>query len=176
MAVREVVIFPDERLRDPVTDVTVFDDTLKQLAADMLDTMYADDGIGLAGPQVGVSKRIVVIDIPDDEGNQHKNPYVLINPRVTAHSEEQVESEEGCLSVPGCTAKILRYASCTVEYQDLEGKPQKFENVGGLLGICLQHETDHLSGKLFIDYLSRLKREMLKKKYLKYKKNHQKED
>ena len=169
MAVREVVIFPDERLREPVTDVTVFDDSLKQLAADMLDTMYADDGIGLAGPQVGVSKRIVVIDIPDDEGNQHKNPYVLV-------AEGEVVDVEGCLSVPGCTAKILRYASCTVEYQDLEGKPQKFDNVGGLLGICLQHETDHLSGKLFIDYLSRLKREMLKKKYLKYKKNHQKED
>jgi peptide deformylase len=167
MSVKQVVIFPDERLREPTRDVTVFDDELAKLASDMFDTMYDDDGIGLAGPQVADSRRIVVIDIPDDQDRQHINPIVLVNPVVVAHSEDTVESEEGCLSVPGYQDKVMRYATCTVEYQDLKGEHKKLENAEGLLAICLQHEIDHLSGKLFIDYLSRLKREMLKRKYSK---------
>ncbi|MDD7021507.1 MAG: peptide deformylase [Aeromonadales bacterium] len=172
MSVKQVVIFPDERLREPTREVTVFDDELSKLASDMLDTMYDDEGIGLAGPQVGDNRRIIVIDIPDDQDRQHINPMVLVNPVVTSHSEETVESDEGCLSVPGYQDKVMRYATCTVDYQDLKGNRQRIENATGLLAICLQHETDHLSGKLFIDYLSRLKREMLRRKYSKILKKH----
>ncbi len=171
MSVREIVIFPDDRLREPTHDVTSFDDELSKLAADMFDTMYDDEGIGLAAPQIGDHRRIVVIDIPDDQDRQHINPLVLVNPVVVSHSDKQVESDEGCLSVPGYQGKITRYETCSVEYQDLKGNHLKIENATGLLAICLQHEIDHLSGRLFIDYLSRLKREMLLKKYTKLQKN-----
>lgn len=167
MSVKEVVIFPDDRLREPTREVTVFDEELAALASDMLETMYDDEGIGLAAPQVGDHRRIIVIDIPDDQDRQHINPMVLVNPVIASHSEDTVESEEGCLSVPGYQDKVMRYSTVTVEYQDLKGEHQKIENATGLLAICLQHETDHLSGKLFIDYLSRLKREMLRRKYSK---------
>ena len=100
MSVREVVIFPDERLREPAHDVTSFDDELSKLAADMFDTMYDDEGIGLAAPQIGDHRRIVVIDIPDDQDRQHINPLVLVNPVVVSHSYKQGESDEGCRSVP----------------------------------------------------------------------------
>ncbi|MGN0908437.1 MAG: peptide deformylase [Succinivibrio sp.] len=171
MSAKQVVIFPDERLRQPTHEVTAFDDELAALASDMFDTMYEDEGIGLAAPQVGDSRRIIVIDIPDDEDRQHINPIVLVNPVISSHSEETVESDEGCLSVPGYQDKVVRYATCTVDYQDLKGERRRIENAQGLLAICLQHETDHLEGKLFIDYLSRLKRDMLRRKYAKILKN-----
>lgn len=167
MAIREVVIFPDERLRGSNSPVTVFDDSLKALAADMFETMYHDEGVGLAAPQIGLNIRLVVIDIPDEDGSQGRHQLVLANPRITSREGELVESEEGCLSVPDYRDKVKRYERCSVEYQDLEGRPQKIEHAEGLLAVCLQHETDHLDGKLFIDYLSRLKREILKKKYRK---------
>ena len=139
----------------------------------MFETMYENEGIGLAAPQIGINKRLVVIDIPDEDGNQGKNQLILINPVVVAKNGNQVESEEGCLSVPGYSDKVTRYERCTVHSLDVEGKEQNFEDVDGLLAICLQHEIDHLDGKLFIDYLSRLKRDRLKKKYAKILKERQ---
>lgn len=165
MAIRNVVIYPDEILRKPNADVTVFDDDLKQLCADMLDTMYKNEGIGLAAPQIGVNRKIVVIDIPDDKDEQGKNQLILINPKITKREGELVESQEGCLSVPGYQDTVMRYPKVSVTYQDLEGKEQQLNDVEGLLAICLQHETDHLDGVVFVDKLSRLKRDRLHKKY-----------
>lgn len=167
MALLEVVIYPDERLRKPCTEITVFDDELKKLAADMFDTMYDDEGIGLAGPQVGVSKRIVVVDVPLDEEGTKTFKEALINPVIT-RQEEEVASKEGCLSVPDYTAEVPRFNQITVTYQDLDGNQKTIDAVG-LHAICIQHELDHLEGKLFIDKLSMLKRQMLKKKYTKLK-------
>lgn len=168
MAIREIVTFPDERLRQICAPVTEFDAALKELTDDMFETMYDDEGIGLAAPQIGIEKRIVVIDIPEEDGKQGKNKLVLINPKITA-KEGEVASEEGCLSVPEYRAKIKRYEKITLECQDLNGQKQIYE-ADGLLAICMQHELDHLDGKLFIDYLSRLKRDRLLTKYRKLKK------
>ncbi|MCL1602719.1 peptide deformylase [Succinatimonas hippei] len=168
MAIREIVTFPDERLRQICAPVTEFDAALKELTDDMFETMYDDEGIGLAAPQIGIEKRIVVIDIPEEDGKQGKNKLVLINPKITA-KEGEVASEEGCLSVPEYRAEIKRYEKITLECQDLNGQKQIYE-ADGLLAICMQHELDHLDGKLFIDYLSRLKRDRLLTKYRKLKK------
>ena len=170
MAVREVVIYPDEILRKKNTDITEFNEDLKTLAEDMFDTMYHFEGIGLAGPQIGVNKRIVVIDIPEEDGSQGKNKVVIINPKITALEGDKVESQEGCLSVPGYQDTVDRYPIVSVEYQDLDGKKCIFEKVEGLLAICLQHEIDHLEGKVFVDKLSRMKIERVKKKFLKLQK------
>ncbi len=170
MAVREVIIYPDETLRKPCTEVTEFNEDLKTLTDDMFETMYKFEGIGLAGPQVGVNKRIVVIDIPEEDGSQGNNKLVIINPKITKLEGDKVPSQEGCLSVPGYQDEVERFSRVTVEYQDLNGNKAVFDNVDGLFAICLQHEIDHLEGKLFIDKLSRLKRERLKKKFEKLKK------
>ncbi|MGN0894678.1 MAG: peptide deformylase [Succinivibrio sp.] len=171
MAIREVIVYPNEILRRKNTDITEFDSELKTLTEDMFETMYKHEGIGLAGPQIAVNRNIVVIDIPEEDGTQGKNKYVIINPKITALDGEIVDSQEGCLSVPGYQDTVQRYPRCTVEYQDIEGKPCKFDNVDGLLAICLQHEIDHLQGKVFVDKLSRMKRERLHKKYEKYEKS-----
>ena len=168
MAIREIVTFPDERLRQICAPVTEFDDALKELTDDMFETMYDDEGIGLAAPQIGIEKRIVVIDIPEEDGKQGKNKLVLINPKITA-KEGEVASEEGCLSVPEYRAEVKRFEKITLECRDLNGQKQVYE-ADGLLAICMQHELDHLDGKLFIDYLSRLKRDRLLTKYRKLKK------
>lgn len=173
MALREIVIFPDERLRRPNSDVTVFDDNLKTLVQDMFETMYDDEGIGLAAPQIGLNKNLVVIDIPDDNDKQGVNQLVLVNPKITAMSEETIEYEEGCLSVPGYQDKVIRSAVISVTFQDADGNPHEMKDVDGLLAICMQHEIEHLHGKLFIDHLSRLKRERLEKKYGKLLKERQ---
>ena len=170
MAIREVITYPDDILRKPCTEVTEFNEELKTLTDDMFDTMYEFEGIGLAGPQVGVNKRIVVIDIPEEDGSQGNNKLVIINPVIKKLEGEKVESQEGCLSVPGYQDTVERFERATVEYQDLQGNHCVFENVDGLFAICLQHEIDHLEGKLFIDKLSRLKRDRLKKKFEKLKK------
>ncbi len=172
MAVRDVVIYPDEILRKPNAVITEFNQELKDLADDMFDTMYKNDGIGLAGPQVAQNKRIVVIDIPEEDGSQGNHKVVLINPVITKREGEMVESKEGCLSVPGYQDTVERFEKVSVDYQDLDGNKQSFNDVDGLLSICLQHEIDHLEGKVFVDKLSRLKRERLKKKFLKYSKTH----
>ena len=141
---------------------------IRELIEDMFETMYDDEGIGLAAPQIGIEKRIVVIDIPEEDGKQGKNKLVLINPKITA-KEGEVASEEGCLSVPEYRAEVKRFEKITLECQDLNGQKQVYE-ADGLLAICMQHELDHLDGKLFIDYLSRLKRDRLLTKYRKLKK------
>ncbi len=173
MAKLEVVVFPDDRLRRHCRPLKAeeIDDKLRTLCADMLETMYADEGIGLAAPQVGLSIRLVVIDIPDEDGSQGKNPLVLINPEIVRH-EGTVPSTEGCLSVPDYTAEIERFETVTVKALDQYGREFTLD-ADGLLAICLQHELDHLDGKLFIDKLSMLKRNMLKKRYLKLKKEAQ---
>ena len=146
--------------------VTIFDDKLRQLAVDMLETMYEERGIGLAANQVAVLKQIVVVDVmAGDEDHGQREPQVLVNPKiVTASGETAIE--EGCLSVPELRAEVPRAEKITVEYQDLEGQLQTLE-ADGLLAICLQHEFDHLRGRLFIDYLPPLKQRMVKKRLAK---------
>lgn len=165
MTIRNVVIYPDEILRKPNATVSIFDEELKQLCADMFDTMYKNEGIGLAAPQIGINKKIVVIDIPSEDDVQGKNQMIFINPKITKLEGELVESQEGCLSVPGYQDTVMRYPRISVSYQDLNGQNQELNNIDGLLAICLQHETDHLNGVIFVDKLSRLKQDRLKKKY-----------
>lgn len=167
MALREVIVFPDERLRRKSEEVKDIDDELRVLIADMFDTMYADDGIGLAAPQVGVHKRLVVMDVVLDEETGEHLKLVLINPVITERQGE-VTSTEGCLSVPEYRAEVKRAEIIKIEALDENGQKQTLE-ANGLLAICIQHELDHLDGKLFIDYLSRLKRERLLVKYKKLK-------
>ena len=166
MALLQVHEFPDPILQQHAMPVTVFDDKLRQLAADMLETMYEERGIGLAANQVAVLKQIVVVDVrAGDENHGQREPQVLVNPKIVAASGETA-IEEGCLSVPEFRAEVPRAEKIKVEYQDLEGQPQTLE-ADGLLAICLQHEFDHLRGRLFIDYLPPLKQRMVKKRLAK---------
>ena len=174
MAVREIVVFPDDRLREPTTEVTEFNDELKALIKDMFDSMYHYDGIGLAAPQIGVNKKMVVIDIPEvDEVTQQEKSHqiVLINP-VIVEKKGTVDSEEGCLSVPDYRDKVKRAEWVKVKALDADGVEQVYES-DGLFAICMQHEIDHLEGHLFVDYLSSLKREKVKKKMAQWRKEHQ---
>jgi peptide deformylase len=158
MAVLHVLHFPDERLRTIAKPVATIDASVQQLVADMLDTMYDENGIGLAATQVDVHQRVVVIDISEDRNE----PMVFINPEIISRSGE-TSYEEGCLSVPQNYAKVERAAEVTVKAQDKNGNWFELK-ADGLLAICLQHELDHLVGKLFIDYLSPLKRDRIRKK------------
>jgi peptide deformylase len=158
MALLEVLTFPDERLRTVAKTVDAVDENIKTLIDDMFETMREERGIGLAATQINVHKRVVVMDVSDDS----KQPYVFINPVIT-RKEGTTVSEEGCLSVPENYAKIDRAESITVEALDRHGKAFTLE-AEGLLAICIQHELDHLQGKLFVDYLSPLKRQRIKKK------------
>ncbi len=165
MSVLTVLHYPDDRLRTIAKPVTEFNEKLRQLVADMIEPMYAENGIGLAAPQVNIHQRVVVIDL-SEERNQ---PQVFINPEIITKSGDTTY-EEGCLSVPQNYANVERAAEVTVKAQDAEGNP--FEvNANGLLAICLQHELDHLVGKLFIDYLSPLKRDRIRKKLEKEARN-----
>ena len=146
----------DEILRQKSAPVEKIDQDLINTMSGMLEFMYESKGIGLAGVQIGVLKRIITIDLQDDD----KKPMFLINPEIVWHSDNLVESEEGCLSVPGQRAKIKRFDKVKVRYLDLEGKENLVET-DGLFAICLQHEIDHLDGKLYIDYLSKLKRDLI---------------
>jgi len=158
MSVLTVLHYPDERLRTIAKPVAAVNAETRQLVADMLETMYAENGIGLAATQVNVHQRVVVIDL-SEERNQ---PQVFINPEITEKSGDTTY-EEGCLSVPQNYANVERASEITLKAQDLDGN--WFEvKADGLLAICLQHELDHLVGKLFIDYLSPLKRDRIKKK------------
>ncbi len=158
MAVLQVLHYPDERLRTVAAPVAAVTTEIKQLVDDMLQTMYAENGIGLAATQVNVHQRVVVIDVSDDRNK----PMVFINPEIIARSGD-TSYEEGCLSVPQNYATVERAAEVTVKAQDKNG--DWFELAAdGLLAICLQHELDHLLGKLFIDYLSPLKRDRIRKK------------
>lgn len=165
MSVLTVLHYPDDRLRTIAKPVTEFNEKLRQLVADMIETMYAENGIGLAATQVNIHQRVVVIDL-SEERNQ---PQVFINPEIITKSGDTTY-EEGCLSVPQNYANVERAAEVTVKAQDAEGND--FEvNANGLLAICLQHELDHLVGKLFIDYLSPLKRDRIRKKLEKEARN-----
>ncbi|ATC92874.1 peptide deformylase [Pseudoalteromonas tunicata] len=158
MAFLEVLRFPDERLRTIAKPVTQVDDSIKKIVADMFDTMYEESGIGLAATQANIHLRIVVIDVTEDKSDQ----LVLINPEITKKDGSTI-SEEGCLSVPNSYAKVDRAETVTVKALNLDG--QEFSlDADGLLAICIQHELDHLQGKLFVDYLSPLKRDRIRKK------------
>ena len=167
MAIREILIHPDPRLKAVASPVTEFDGRLRALADDMLETMYAAPGVGLAAPQVGVLRRLLVMDCIKDEDAPPK-PMVLINPAVTWTSEDRSTHEEGCLSIPDQFAEIERPAEVEVTWDDFEGK-QEVERFEGLWATCVQHEIDHLNGKLFIDYLKPLRRQMITRKMKKLK-------
>ena len=169
MAQQEILIWPDSRLAEKSVPVTVFDDDLKTLVSDMLETMYEEDGIGLAAPQVGVHKRVVVIDIfsGQDEVPEDHEPLVLINPEFI-EKKGHITWEEGCLSVPGETGDVKRANEVRVRYQNLEGEWYEIA-AEELLAVALQHENDHLDGILFVDHLSVLKRKIIKRKMLKLK-------
>ena len=167
MTVRPILTAPDPRLQAISTDVEVVDDAIRQLVDDMADSMYAADGIGLAAVQIGVPKRVLVIDLDQKEGK--KNPRAYINPKILWASDEVAVYEEGCLSVPEIWDDVERPARIKCEYLDRDGNKQLLE-ADGLLATCLQHEMDHLNGVLFIDHLSRLKRSMAIKKLTKAKK------
>ena len=158
MALLDILHFPDPRLRKVSRPVDNVDASLIQLLDDMLETMYQAPGIGLAAPQVNVHKRVVTIDVSEKKDS----PLFLINPVIVA-SEGQEQMEEGCLSVPDQYAPVTRAESIEVEFLDRDGNPRKLAT-DGLLAVCIQHEIDHLDGKLFVDYLSPLKRTRIRKK------------
>jgi peptide deformylase len=167
MAIRPILTLPDPRLRavaDPVVEV---DEEIKTLAKDMLDTMYDAPGVGLAATQLGVMKRVVVMDLAK-EGDAPE-PIVMVNPEILKFSEDTAVSEEGCLSIPELYYEVERPAGVTVRYTDLEGKAVTTDATERL-AVCMQHEIDHLDGVLYIDYLSRLKRDRVIKKFEKAEK------
>jgi peptide deformylase len=164
MAVREIIKLPDKRLRRVSEPVKRFDASLRNLVDDMFETMYAAPGIGLAGIQVGVPKRVIIMDLSKKEDS--RKPEVLINPEITWASEEKSTYEEGCLSIPEYYEEVERPAVVRVKYFDLEGAERQVEG-NGLLATCLQHEIDHLNGILFIDHISKLKRDRVIKKFAK---------
>ena len=168
MSKKKIIIEPDPILRRKCERLENIDDNIKKLMNDMLETMYDAPGIGLAAIQVGVLKRIVVIDISKEP--EKKKPLFLINPEITYKSKNTSTYEEGCLSLPGQFAEIERPAECHIKYIDYEGKANNLEATG-LLATCIQHEVDHLNGVLFIDYLSKLKKDMIIKKLVKQKKD-----
>lgn len=161
MALLPIVEAPDPRLKEVSQPVEAVDDALRTLMDDMLETMYDAPGIGLAAIQVGEPKRVLVIDLQEEEGV--KNPRYFVNPEIVEASEELATYQEGCLSVPEHFADVDRPARVTVKYLDYHGEEQ-VEDMDGLLATCIQHEMDHLNGVLFIDHLSQLKRKMILKK------------
>ena len=165
MALLDILEFPDPRLRTKASAVERVDDAIRQLVDDMLETMYAAPGIGLAATQVNVHKRLLVIDLSED----HSQPLVLINPEITMR-EGVEEMEEGCLSVPGIYDKVNRADRIRVRALDRNGEAFEMD-AQGLLAVCIQHEMDHLEGKLFVDYLSELKRTRIRKKLEKDRKD-----
>jgi peptide deformylase len=167
MAVLPIITLPDPLLRRPSAPIERVDDGVRKLAADMLETMYAAPGVGLAAVQVGVPRRLIVLDTAKDE--EPPRPLVLINPEIVKLGSEMRQHEEGCLSIPDVRIEIERPGSVTVRYVDLDGKPQELA-AEGLLATAVQHEIDHLNGKLIIDFLSRLKRDMIVRRFKKHAK------
>jgi peptide deformylase len=162
-----ILIHPDPRLKKVAAPVPDLSDELRQLADDMLETMYDAPGIGLAAPQVGVGSRLIVLDCVKEEGAPPR-PLAMFNPEVVASSDETSVYEEGCLSIPETYADVTRPAEVTVRWMDRDGNPAE-ETFDGLWAVCVQHEIDHLNGKLFIDYLSPLKRQLITRKMVKLK-------
>jgi peptide deformylase len=164
MNILPILEYPDKRLRTVATPVEAVDETLKQLIVDMFHTMYEAPGIGLAATQVNVHKQLLILDISEDRSQ----PMVFINPRVVAKDGSQIY-QEGCLSLPGIYADVKRYNQITVQALDRDGKAFSLD-ADGLLAVCIQHEMDHLAGKVFVDHLSPLKRALAEKKLAKQRK------
>ncbi|MFZ0195206.1 MAG: peptide deformylase [Pseudolabrys sp.] len=164
MAVRDILIIPDKRLRLKSEAVNAVDKLLRALVNDMFETMYAAPGIGLAAVQIGVPRRVITIDLAKKD--EPKEPQVFINPEVIWASDEKATYEEGCLSIPEYYEEVERPKAVKVKFLDLDLKPQEIE-AEGLLATCLQHEIDHINGVLFIDHISKLKRDMVMKKFKK---------
>lgn len=164
MTVKPLIILPDPLLREVSKPIERVDSDVRKLADDMLETMYDAPGIGLAAIQIGVARRLLVIDVARE--GEEKQPLVVINPEIVAASEARSVYEEGCLSIPDYYAEVERPAEVTVRFVDRDGKEQVLE-AAGLLATCLQHEIDHLNGVLFIDHISRLKRDMVIRKFTK---------
>lgn len=168
MALLDILVAPHPTLAKKAVEVEVVTDDIRQTLEDMLETMYKAHGIGLAANQVGILKRLVVVDIANPE-EEEPNPYKFINPVVVQNSEDCSAYQEGCLSVPTFYEEVERPSKITLEYLDVQGKKQTLE-AEGLLATCIQHEIDHLNGVLFVDHLSRLKKNMIVKKLSKLKK------
>ena len=164
MAILQLLHYPDERLRTIAKPITAVDDRVRQLAKDMAETMYACSGIGLAATQVNVHERMILVDTSEDRSGQK----ILINPEVVAAGSEKKVFQEGCLSVPGIYADVERPEQIRVKALNEHGETVEFE-ADGLLSVCIQHEIDHLNGKVFVDYLSRLKQGRIKSKMIKAK-------
>ena len=167
MAKKQILVIPDPLLRKVSEPVNSVNKEVKNLMDDMLETMYAAPGIGLAAVQIGVLKRIIVIDLSKD--NEKKNPLFIVNPEITFKSNELISYEEGCLSIPNQFAEVKRPSSCKLNFLDYNGKKKEI-SADGLLATCIQHEVDHLDGILFIDHLSKLKKDLILKKTKKQKK------
>ena len=167
MTIRKILTEPDPFLRQKSKKVEQVNDEIRTLIDDMLETMYNAPGIGLAAIQVGEPKRVIVIDLSRED--EKKNPLYFVNPELITNSDNNAAYEEGCLSVPGQFAEISRPDKCKVKYLDYNGN-EKILDTEGLLATCIQHEMDHLEGTLFIDYLSKLKKNMIVKKLSKQKK------
>lgn len=167
MAIRKIIYLPDPRLRLRSNEIDVFDDSLSTLVDDMFETMYDGNGIGLAAPQLGINIRLVVIDIVNDK--RAEDQFVMINP-VIVERKGNIDSQEGCLSVPGVYDTVKRSEWIKLNALDKHGNPFEIE-AEGLFGMCIQHEIDHLDGKVFIDLLSPLKRNLARKKLEKYKRD-----
>ncbi|MBL7665373.1 MAG: peptide deformylase [Bacteriovoracaceae bacterium] len=174
----DIVIYPEAILAKKTAPITIFDDKLKKLAIDMLYTMYHAPGVGLAAPQVNRDMRMFVLDVEFDREKSadgmtyifnNLNPMVFINPEITPMGNEKVKNQEGCLSLPGIYEDVNRFKTIKVKYQDLDGKTHELE-ASELLGVCIQHETDHLNGIMFIDHLSQLKHNFYRNKMIKQKK------
>ena len=163
MALREILHYPEPLLKQKSLPVTEFNDELKCLAADMVETMYAAPGVGLAAPQVGALQRLIILDC--SASDEPDDLLIAVNPEIIAGEGDSLE-EEGCLSVPGYWASVKRHATATIRYQDTDGNFHERE-ADGLLAIGMQHEVDHLEGVLFVDRLSPLKRSIFRKKYMK---------
>lgn len=164
MATLPIITLPDPLLRKPSLPVERVDDELQRLIDDMLETMYAAPGVGLAAVQVGVSRRLIVLDVTGED--EEKSPIVMINPQIVGRSSQTRLHEEGCLSIPDVRIEIERPAEVRVRYLDREGKPKELA-AADLLATAVQHEIDHLDGRLIIDYLSRLKRDIIVRKFRK---------
>jgi len=166
MTIRKILTFPDPKLREVAEEVTNFDSNLKQLADDLLDTMYEFKGIGLAAIQIGVRKRIIVADISEER----REPHIFVNPKIKILNENKKGGyDEGCLSIPGFYEEVIRPTQVEISFQNLSGENKKLIPEG-LLGVVVQHETDHLDGKLMVDYISSVKRQRIRSKLLKLKK------
>ena len=170
MSVLEILKEPDPILRKKSDEVSKVDNDIRALMDNMLETMYQAPGIGLAAPQVGILKKGIVIDLAKED--EPKKPLFIINPKIIWKSDELSSREEGCLSIPGYFAEVVRPTKCKLQYLDYDGKQQEIE-AEDLLSTCIQHEVDHCDGVLFIDYLSKLKKDMIIKKLIKAKKEQQ---